>query len=342
MIEIDGSYGEGGGQIVRTAVSLSAITGKEIKVYNIRKNRPESGLKPQHLKAIETAAMLCDADVTGLSIGSTGIKFSPLELKGGNYEIDIGTAGSISLLLQCIMPIAACAPDDTELAITGGTDVAWSPPIDYLKYITARALSKMGYDCEIELVARGYYPKGRGRVFVNLKPSRLKKFNFTAEKGKVYGISHCSNLPEHVASRQADSAASLIREAGFKCEINTECVTCRSTGSGISLWHGLAGGSALGKRGLPAREVGINAAGEILTELWSGASVDVHLADQLIPYMGLCNGNFGSGSYIVRELSKHTLTNIRVTEQFLDVKFNVKKTGGSGAKLRPELVEVSV
>lgn len=323
-------------------MSLSAITGEDVKVINIRKNRPDPGLKPQHIKSIMTAAMLCDADVAGISIGSTKIMFSPLELKGGKYEIDIGTAGSISLLLQCIMPIATCAPDDIELDITGGTNVAWSPPIDYLKYITARALSNMGYKCEIELLARGYYPKGGGRVLAHLKPARLNSFNFKAEKGKVYGISHCSNLPEHVASRQADSAASRIMAAGFDCRIDTECVACRSTGSGISLWRGLLGGSALGKRGLPAEKVGMDAADEILTELGFGASVDAHLADQLIPYMGLCND--GSGSYTVWELSKHTLTNIRVTEQFLDVKFDVKKIDGFGdkLKLKPKLVEVSV
>jgi len=323
-------------------VSMSAVTGEDVKVINIRKNRPRAGLRPQHIKAIETAALLCDADVIGLSIGSTDIIFSPMGLKGGKYEIDIGTAGSISLLLQCIMPVAACAPADIELVITGGTDVAWSPPIDYLKHITAPALSKMGYECEIELLARGYYPKGGGYVRAHLKPARLKSFDFTTEKGKVYGISHCSNLPEHVASRQANSADLMIREAGFECEINTECVTCRSTGSGISLWHGLVGGSALGKRGLPAGKVGTNAAEEILTELDFGASVDVYLADQLIPYMGLCNGGSGSVSYSVRELSQHTLTNIRVTEQFLDVKFNVKKIDISGGKLKSKLIEVSI
>lgn len=319
-------------------MSLSAVTGEDVRVTNIRKNRPKPGLKAQHIKAIETAALLCNADVTGLSIGSTDITFSPLELRGGNVklEIDIGTAGSISLLLQCIMPAAAYAPGDIELTITGGTDVAWSPPIDYLKHITARALSKMGYECEIELLARGYYPKGGGRVRAHLKPSRLKGFDLTKEigEGKIYGISHCANLPEHVAERQADSAASLIREAGFECEIDTECVTCRSTGSGITMWCGLLGGSALGKRGLPAEKVGRNAAKEILKELRFGASVDVHLADQLIPYMGLCKSGFGFGSYTVRELSQHTLTNIWVTEQFLDVKFDINKID--------ELIEVSI
>ncbi len=327
-------------------MSLSAVTGENVRVANIRKNRPSPGLKAQHVKAIETAALLCDANVAGLSIGSTDITFSPLELKGGKYDIDIGTAGSISLLLQCVMPVAVCASDDIELTITGGTDVAWSPPTDYLKHVTSRALSKMGYKCDIDLLTRGYYPKGGGRVRAHLKPSGLKGFDFTAksreDKRKIYGISHCANLPEHVAERQADSAAKLIMDAGYECDITTECVTCRSTGSGIGLWHDLLGANALGKRGLPAEKVGRNAAKEMIKELHSGACVDVHLSDQLIPYMGLCRSGFGS--YTVRELSQHTLTNIWVTEQFLDVKFDVKKIVdldldqgfGSG------LVEVSV
>ena len=325
-------------------MSLSAVTGENVKVTNIRKNRPHPGLKAQHVKAIETTALLCNANAVGLSIGSTDITFSPLGLKGGRYNIDIGTAGSISLLLQCVMPVAACAPDDIELTITGGTDVAWSPPIDYLKHVTARALSKMGYECDIDLLTRGYYPKGGGRVRAHLRPSRLKGFDFTTEsledKRKIYGISHCANLPEHVAMRQADSAAALLEKSGLECEINTECVTCRSTGSGIGLWHGLLGASALGKRGLPAEKVGMNAAKDMIGELRFGACVDVHLADQLIPYMGLCKSDFGA--YTVRELSQHTLTNIRVTEQFLDVKFDIKKIVDLDSKFGSNLVKVSV
>ena len=321
------------------------MTGEDVKITNIRKNRPKPGLKAQHIKAIETAALLCDADVTGLSLGSTDVMFSPLDIKADNVKlkIDIGTAGSISLLLQCIMPIAVHSSNDIELTIVGGTDVAWSPTIDYLNNVTAQALSKMGYECEIELIARGYYPKGGGYVRAHLKPSRLKGFDFKTENGdgKIYGISHCANLPEHVAKRQADSAASLIMEAGYECEIDTERVTCRSTGSGISLWNGLVGGSALGKQGLPAEKVGENAAKDILTELRYGASIDVHLADQLIPYMGLSSrSRFGSrsGSYTVRELSQHALTNIWVTEQFLDVKFDINKID----EFENEMVEVSV
>ncbi|WP_440956993.1 RNA 3'-terminal phosphate cyclase [Methanosarcina sp. Mfa9] len=334
MMEIDGSYGEGGGQLVRTAVALSAITGRPVKITNIRKNRPNPGLKPQHLKALETTAMVCSARVSGLSQGSTEFSFSPMEIKGGKYRIDIGTAGSIPLLLQCLMPALPFAEEKIELTVKGGTDVAWSPTIDYLRHVTLQALEKMGYAGRVKLQERGYYPKGGGTVLATFEPCKLRGFHFKNPKNKlnleVQGISHASNLPSHVVARQAEAAKTLLLEEGYSPDIGTECFELFSTGSGITLWTGFFGGSALGKKGLPAEKVGRQAAGEILPELRSLAAVDVHLADQLIPYMALA----GNSSYTVRELSMHTKTNIWVTEQFLDVKFRIREKG--------ELFEVSV
>ncbi len=334
MMEIDGSYGEGGGQLVRTAVALSAITGRPVKITNIRKNRPNPGLKPQHLKALETAAMVCSARVSGLSPGSTEFSFSPVEIKGGKYRIDIGTAGSIPLLLQCLMPALPFAEEKIELTVRGGTDVAWSPTIDYLRHVTLQALEKMGYAGRVKLQERGYYPKGGGTVLATFEPCKLRGFHFKSPESKVNlevrGSSHASNLPSHVAARQAEAAKTLLLEEGYSPDIGTECFELFSTGSGITLWTGLFGGSALGKKGFPAEKVGRKAAGEILSELRSGAAVDVHLADQLIPYMALA----GNSSYTARELSMHTKTNIWVTEQFLDVKFRIRE--------KNELFEVSV
>lgn len=334
MMEIDGSYGEGGGQLVRTAVALSAVTGKAVKVTNIRKNRPNPGLKPQHLKALETAARICEARVSGLFQGSTEFSFAPVEIKGGKYQIDIGTAGSISLLLQCLMPALPFAGEKLELTVRGGTDVAWSPTIDYLQHVTLGALEKMGYSGRVKVHERGYYPKGGGAVSATFEPCKLQGFHFKSPKSElkmeVHGTSHSSNLPSHVAERQAEAAKTLLLEAGYLPEIETECLEAFSTGSGITLWTGFFGGSALGKKGLPAEKVGSQAAREILPELRSKAAVDVHLADQLIPYMALA----GSSSYTVRELSLHAKTNIWVTEQFLDVKFRISEKAG--------LIEVSV
>src|SRR3990170_4083771 len=190
-MKLDGSYGEGGGQILRTAVALSIVTGKSVEIDNIRKARPKPGLAAQHVKAVETAATLCDAKVTGCSLRSTHLSFSPGRIKKGIYGINIGTAGSITLLLQCLMPAAMHASGTTRLNIIGGTDVQWSPPIDYLRFVTLRALSVMGYDCEIRLIRRGYYPVGGGHVEAIIKPSILKKINFEKNVCEVVeGISH--------------------------------------------------------------------------------------------------------------------------------------------------------
>jgi len=330
MLEIDGSYGEGGGQLVRTAVALSAVTGREIRVTKIRKNRQNPGLKQQHLKALETAARICEARVSGLFPGSTEISFAPVEIKGGKYDIDIGTAGSITLLLQCLMPALPFAKEKVELMIRGGTDVAWAPTMDYLQQVTFKALEQLGYAGKVVLKEHGYYPKGGGRVSASFKPCRLQGFHFLKEEDEIRGISHASNLPTHVPLRQAEAARIRLLEAGYPSQIETKSFEAFSTGSGITLWVGYLGGSALGERGLPAEKVGKHAADEIISEVRTGASVDIHLADQLIPYMALA----GNSSYTVRELSLHTATNIWITEQLLDVKFKIEEKRG--------LFEVSV
>jgi len=351
LIQIDGSYGEGGGQIIRTAVALSAVTGNDVTISNIRSNRPKPGLKAQHMSAIRTAADMTGARVSGLKRGSTELTFSPGDISGGHYNIDIGTAGSITLLLQCLMPVASAAQEPVSLDITGGTDVAWSPPIDYMAHVLMPVLETMGLKCNIRLQRRGYYPRGGGRVATIIHPSALRSVDLDKEKETdtkkeeeiekdmekeiekewerrkekelctVAGISHSSNLPPHVMQRQADAAAEALEKAGYSSSIDTWVSNSPSTGSGITLWCGYTGGSALGKRGLPAEKVGKAAAGEIITEQGSGAAVDVHLADQLIPYMGLARG----GSFTVREVSGHTRTNIWVVEQFLGVEFRIEE-----------------
>jgi RNA 3'-terminal phosphate cyclase (ATP) len=324
MLEIDGSYGEGGGQVVRTAVALSAVTGSGIRITKIRKNRQNPGLKQQHLKALETAARICGARVSGLFRGSTELSFVPVEIRGGKYEIDIGTAGSITLLLQCLMPALPFAKEKVELTIRGGTDVAWSPTMDYLQQVTFRALERLGYAGRTVMNEHGYYPKGGGKVSAFFEPCRLQGFHFLKEEEEVRGISHASNLPAHIPLRQAEAARIRLLEAGYPSQIETKSFKAFSTGSGITLWAGYLGGSALGERGGPAEKVGEYAAEEIIPEMRTRASVDTYLADQLIPYMALA----GDSSYTVRELSPHTITNIWAAEQFLDVKFKIEEKEG--------------
>jgi len=347
MFTIDGSFGEGGGQILRTSVAMAAITKTPVRIRNIRSNRPTPGLSAQHLTAIEAVASLTDAEVSGLALRSTEVTFVPGEIRGGAYRLDIGTAGSISLLLQCLIPVALHSPETVLFDITGGTDVNWSPPIDYLRHVTLPALALAGCGVEIEVLRRGYYPRGGGQIRAVITPSRISGVDFERmDANTVYGCSHASRLPEHVVKRQRDAAATRLEEHGYAADIVAEHNPAApkgskggkdgkgrrsgggsrggsgsgSTGSGITLWCGLMGGSALGERGKPAEVVGSDAADSIIQELDCGASVDVYLADQLIPYMAITR----SGSFTARELSLHTKTNIWVCEQFTDAKFEIE------------------
>jgi RNA 3'-terminal phosphate cyclase (ATP) len=222
------------------------------------------------------------------------------------------------------MPALPFAKEEVELTIKGGTDVAWSPTIHYLQHVTFKALERLGYSGSVTLEEHGYYPKGGGKVSAFFKPCRLQGFHFLKEEDEIKGISHASNLPAHVPLRQAEAATARLMEAGYSSQIEVQSFKAFSTGSGITLWTGYTGGSALGERGLPAEKVGKCAADEIIPELRAGASLDIHLADQLIPYMALA----GDSSYMVRELSPHAATNIWITEQFLDVRFRIEEKEG--------------
>jgi len=353
MIEVDGSFGEGGGQIIRTAVALSAITGEPVEIRNIRANRPNPGLQAQHLNAVKAVAAMTDAETEGLKLRSTRLKFVPQSRKALRTEIDIGTAGSITLLLQCIIPVALFADGETKLRIIGGTDVKWSPPIDFYRFVFAKALAEMGCEVQISLLKRGYYPKGGGVVDVSVKPLRklngFVRLEEESEEGEtagevlVRGISHCRGLPSHVASRQASSAEKKLRERGYNAAIEVEAGEpaaveeaektegagkrkgggARETvGSGITLWHNYKSGSALGEPRKPAESVGEEAASLILSELESTSTVDVHLADQLIPYIALAEEH---SAFKVREITGHLRTNIYIVRQFLDVEIAIRR-----------------
>nr|AAU83247.1 RNA 3'-terminal phosphate cyclase [uncultured archaeon GZfos27B6] len=334
MIKIDGTYGEGGGQIIRTAIALAAITGEEVEIENIRANRPNPGLSAQHLHAVKAVAKLSGGRTEGRELRSTGLKFSPGALNGFEGEIDIGTAGSITLLLQCLIPVALFADSETKVKIKGGTDVKWSPPMDFYTEVFLKAIREMRCDVHLEVKKRGYYPKGDGLVEAKIAPSHqlkgivLVESERTGEReGVVKGISHSCGLPAHVAERQAKAAEGVLNAAGYDSELKTEIDENgkRTTGCGITLWKGYKSGSALGERGKRAERVGEEAAGNIIKELASASTVDVYLADQLIPYIALADGK---SEMKVREVTKHLETNVYVTKKFLDVEFEIEKKNG--------------
>jgi RNA 3'-terminal phosphate cyclase (ATP) len=328
MIKIDGSFGEGGGQIVRTAVSLSAVTGKPVHINKIRQGRPRPGLAAQHAHAIRTLAAICNARTSGVQPGSSEIVFSADAISGGSRRVEIGTAGSVTLLMQCLLPALLRADAPSSLRIQGGTDVSWCPSVDYFGNVFLPALSAFGANVRLTLLQRGYYPRGQGEVHLEVTPgellsAHLQAVPLEADQRTVKGISHSSNLPEHVAIRQAEAAAKRLHEAGYEAEISRETGQLPSMGSGITLWRGGIGASALGEKGLPAEKVGRRAAEDMILELKTPAAVDVHLADQLIPYLALAGG-----SYSVREISLHTRTNIWTAGHFLDAEIDIHEEKG--------------
>ncbi|KYH40163.1 MAG: ribosomal subunit interface protein, partial [Candidatus Bathyarchaeota archaeon B63] len=243
MIEIDGAQKSGSGTILRLSIALSAIIGEPLHIYNIRKRRSQPGLRPQHLEAVLTAARICNADVKGASVGSQEIWFDPQEISGGRIEAEIGTAGSIPMLLMTVLPICAFAKNPVHLHISrGGTDVRHSPTINYLRHVLLPVLGRMGLDARIEVRRYGYYPKGMGEVILEaqpcrrLKPLKLETFGSIEEIG---GVSVCTFLADRkVALRQAAEAERILKMHGYapKIRVMNDFSNPIQKGSSLVLW----------------------------------------------------------------------------------------------------------
>ena len=316
MIKIDGSYGEGGGQILRTAIALSCVTQEPVEIFNIRANRPKPGLAMQHLKGIESAKMITNADVEGLKLGSTRVVFKPKSLRGGEFKIDIGTAGSVTLILQTILLPSLYAERESRFEIRGGTDVKWSPSVDYVRFVTFEALKDLNARVDLSLIARGYYPEGGGKIVVDVEPSKLEGREFRELKCDVIkGISHCQNLPSHVAERQRKSAKEILESKGYKVDIDVEVRKGISTGSGVTLWCGYKGSVSLGEKGKRAEIVGRECAEGLLKELERDGTFDKHLADQVMPFSAVAKGKT---VYTTTEVTKHQISNAYVINKFFD------------------------
>ncbi|MBW2970960.1 RNA 3'-terminal phosphate cyclase [Candidatus Woesearchaeota archaeon] len=345
MIELDGSFGEGGGSVIRNALALSALTLKPFTVCDIRKNRDNPGLRAQHLKSVEACQRLCKAEVTGAELHSTRVEFTPRRLEAQTISVDIGTAGSITLLLQSLLLPAIFADSKVRFRIKGGTDTLKSMPFDYFTNVFLPKLKPYA-DVQAEAVQRGYYPKGGGRVDITINPryklcdykdfeelwevarARAAKLRIV-ETGKlkmIRGVSHASSLLENarVAERQAKAAKLALSKCNCLLDIKTEYSESLSPGSGITLWAEynsgvILGADGLGERGKRAELVGKEAAVNLLGIL-DKAPVDAYLADQLILYLAMFGGN-----YRTTEITQHTLTNIYVAESFLGKIFEIDK-----------------
>ncbi|NIO44331.1 MAG: RNA 3'-terminal phosphate cyclase [Candidatus Aenigmarchaeota archaeon] len=327
MILIDGSYLEGGGQIIRTSIALSAITGKPVKIENIRAKRRVPGLRAQHLKGIEATAELCDAELKNAKIGSTSIEFIPKKVKGGSLSINVGTAGSICLVLQTLVLPSLHAEKEVVLEIIGGTDVKWSPTMNYFKHIFSYFLSKMGIEIFVETLKYGFYPKGGGKVKVTIKTCKeIKPINLIErgemEKMDVRSIASELLRKRKVAERQTEGSKKILK---FENEI-ISYVPSLSPGSSINAHAHFEncklGASELGERGKLAEKVGEEAAKSLVKQIDSNACLDEWMADQILPYMALA----GNSKVSVAEVTNHVRTNIWVIEKFLPVKFEIDET----------------
>jgi RNA 3'-phosphate cyclase len=334
LFEIDGSQKSGSGTILRLAVALAAATNEPLHIINIRQNRPQRGLKPQHLEAVLTAAKLCNAEVKGATLGSKELWFKPQEVKGGNFEAEIGTAGSIPALLMATLPICIFAKHTVQLHVKkGGTDVSHSPTINYMRNVFLPALKQMRLEASITVHKYGYYPKGMGEATLTVKPPdslQPIQLNNFGNLQSVKGISVCTFLEDRkVAERQAKAANEYLSEKGYVTDI--PIVNDRSNpfqkGSSITLWaetdtDAKIGADNIGELKKMSEEVGREAAEKLHAELAAKPTVDVHLADMLIPYMALAEG---TSSLLTRKVSKHLETNIWLAENMLNARFHIQQ-----------------
>lgn len=328
MLEIDCSRGEGGGQSVRTSVAMSTVTGKEVHLTRIRENRPTNGLSKQHCTAVQAVASMTGSEVFGNSLGSRELTVKPKIDRKYEMTMDIGTAGSISLVLQAMQLAASTFDRKVTVDISGGTNVMWAPPIDSYQQVLYPLMSKMGIKASAEIVERGFYPEGGGRVKASFEPIHgIKPLNLTdlGKLKKVSGICYIQHLPKWITDQMLEGCHSVLDDY---CDVNfvLQRTSGDSRGAGLSLVaeyeNGLLGSNVLTTRGHPAKQAGIDAASDLIQVMESGSTLDVHTADQLLPYMAMADG---VSAFSVSRISRHLLSQMDTLETFLDVRFGVER-----------------
>lgn len=299
MLELDG--GDAGGQFLRTALTLSVVTATPVRLTEVRGDRPEPGLKPQHATVVETLATLCDADVSGDARGSTTVEFDPGRFEPRHLDVAVGTAGSLALLFDAVLPLAARTDAPFSVSASGGTDVAWSPPLSYFEHVKLPLLRRHGVQAAVERDRTGFYPAGGGRATLHVAPSAPTPLDLTA-RGDGRGVAVHSRCSEglrdaDVANRQAAAACERVEDAGLTVRHETTTVAdTESPGSTVTVCldyaETRAGFCALGERGLPAEDMGEQAATDALAFHKGTAAVDRHMADQLLVFAAVAGGDF--------------------------------------------------
>jgi RNA 3'-phosphate cyclase len=336
VIDIDGSYLEGGGQIVRTATALSAVTGRPCRIFNIRKGRSKPGLATQHVAGLQVLSRLCNGWVEGALLGSREITFVPARIEGGNHRVKVATAGSISLILQLLVLAGLFGEKPLILSVEGGaTDTAHSPTIDHFRFVFLKVLEKLGAKIEINILRRGFYPKGGGRVEAIISPCTALSPLMLSERGNIKKVAIISGAAyalkqRQVAERQVAGAMSVLaprRDIRPVLVSDTEYYGSVNPGSQITLLaeyeHALLGTDNLGKVGKRAEEVGREAAVNVLREVdrfQCRGCLDRYVTDQVLPYLALTGKE---STIMVTEITDHAKTNMWVIEKFLSGKFEV-------------------
>lgn len=330
MLRIDGSFGEGGGQILRTSLALSLVTGRGIRIEGIRSKRKRPGLMRQHLAAVRAATEIGNARVEGDRLGSTSLTFEPGKVRAGTYHFAVGTAGSATLVFQTVLPALLRAEGLSELTLEGGTHNPAAPPFDFLERSFLPAIRKVGVRAEVELQRPGFYPAGGGRftakVHAPWDPAPLSWM----ERGPVLGLRACaivSQLPPSIAGREL---ATLRKALDLPCDVRTDVVR-HPTGPGnalivdIETEQGTEVATGFGERGVRAETVAHRLALEVNEIVKAEVPVGEHLADQLLPYLALGQG----GQFLTRRPSSHTLTQIELLRTFLGREVSVEARNGA-------------
>lgn len=324
LITLDGSEGEGGGQILRTALTLSLLTGKPFRMVKIRANRDRPGLRPQHLKAVEAAAMLGDADVIGGKLGSRDLTFRPGLYTPGDLHVDIGTAGSTALVLQTLhLAIALRTEQAVRLTLTGGTFNQSAPSFPFLDSTWRAHCAALGATLGLAMPTCGFYPQGGGRLEAWIEPATLRPISLT-DRGplkRIKGVAGVAKLRSDIARRMCDQAEARLADYGLTAEFEQAEWSAPGPGTAISLTavhaHGIpATFVGLGERGKPAEAVADEAVDELLAfEQFDGGAVDPHSADQILVPLALAPGR---SEYTVTDVTEHLRTNAATIRAFLD------------------------
>jgi RNA 3'-terminal phosphate cyclase (ATP) len=340
MIHIDGSQGEGGGQVLRTSLALSILTGRPVRIENIRAGRKKPGLMAQHLKAVEAAAAISGAVVEGARLGARTLFFEPQGLFPGNYRFNIGTAGSTSLVLQTILIPLSFAEAPSSVIVTGGTHVPWSPSFHYMERHLNPFLKMIGFNLDLKLEGAGYYPRGGGCIRAVVRPARDFSPLALISRGKLQGISGVSgatNLAGHIIQRQAAQARERLEEEGFPAAIEKMQVPGNGQGTFLQLEarfeYSQGCYDALGARGKPAEHVADEAVDSLLGFLQTDAAIDEHLADQLILPLSLVNG---VSRLRTSSVTPHLKTNAEVVMAFRPVGIHIKGEAGKPGEVEIE------